>query len=89
MKPIKSMTIRMSAEQAEELDTIAAVDGQPVSQVIRLAIAKHIEKRKREGSFQASLRKRIERDQRMLIRAKKREQPQNRGSRTGTSRSVT
>ena len=74
MKPIKSMTIRMSAEQAEELDTIAAVDGQPVSQVIRLAIAKHIEKRKSEGSFQDSLRRRIERDRRMLIKAKKREQ---------------
>ena len=66
MKPIKTMTIRISAEQAEELDTIAAVDGQPVSQIIRSAIAGHIEQRKRDGEFQDSLRERIERVQRML-----------------------
>ena len=66
MKPIKTMTIRLSADQAEELNTIADVDGQPVSQVIRLAIAGHIEERKRDGGFQDSLRQRIERVQRML-----------------------
>ena len=66
MKPIKTMTIRISAEQAEELDTIAAVDGTPVSQVVRSAIAGHIENRKRDGEFQNSLRDRLERAQRML-----------------------
>ena len=66
MKPIKSMTIRLSAQQAEELNTIAAVDGQPISQVIRMAIAEHIEERKRDGAFQDSLRQRIERAQHML-----------------------
>lgn len=66
MKPIKTMTIRLSAEQADELNTIAAVDGQPISQVIRLAIAEHIEERKRDDAFQASLRQRIERAQRLL-----------------------
>ena len=66
MKPIKTMTIRLSAEQAEELNTIAAVDGHPISQVIRLAIAGHIEERKRDDAFQDSLRQRIERAQRML-----------------------
>ena len=60
------MTIRLSAEQAEELDTVAAVDGQPVSQVIRSAIAVHVERRKRDAAFQDSLRQRIERAQRML-----------------------
>ena len=66
MKPFKAMTIRLSADQAEELNTIAAVDGQPVSQVIRLAIAEHIEERKRDGGFQDGLRQRIERAQRLL-----------------------
>ena len=66
MKPFKSMTIRLSAEQAEELDTIAAVDEQPIAQVIRLAITGHIEERKRDGVFQDTLRQRIERAQRML-----------------------
>ena len=66
MNPSKAMTIRLSAEQAEELNTVAAVDGQPISQVIRTAIAGHIEERKRDASFQDSLRQRIERAQRML-----------------------
>ena len=65
------MTIRLSADQAEELNTVAAVDGQPISQVIRLAIAGHIEERKRDGVFQDSLRQRIERAQRLLASDKK------------------
>ena len=49
MKPVKAMTIRLSADQSEELDTIATVDGQPISRVIRSAIAEHIEGRKRDA----------------------------------------
>lgn len=60
------MTIRLSADQSDELDTVAAIDGQPVSQVIRSAIAGHIEGRKRDSAFQSMLRQRIERAQRML-----------------------
>ena len=66
MKPIKAMTIRLSADLSEALDTIAAVDDQPVSHVIRSAIAEHIEERKRDTAFQDILRQRIERAQRML-----------------------
>ena len=66
MKPVKAMTIRLSADQSEQLDTIAAVDGQPVSQVIRSAIAEHIEERKRDSAFQDVLRQRIERARQML-----------------------
>lgn len=66
MKPFKAMTIRLSARQSEELDTVAAVDGRPVSQVIRSAIADHIEVRKRDSAFQDMLRERIQREQRML-----------------------
>ena len=66
MKPLKTMTIRLSADQSEQLDTIAAVDGRPVSHVIRAAIAEHIEERKRDNSFQEMLRERIERTRRML-----------------------
>ena len=62
----KAMTIRLSAEQAEDLSTVAVVDGQPISQVIRMAIAGHIEERKRDAAFQDSLRQRIARTQRML-----------------------
>ena len=66
MKRVKTMTIRLSADQAEELNMVAAVDGQPVSQVIRMAIAGHIEERKQDDTFQGSLRQRIDRAQRML-----------------------
>ena len=66
MDPHKAMTIRLSAEQAEDLATVAAIDGQPVSQVIRSAIAGHIEERKRDTAFQDGLRQRIDRAQQML-----------------------
>ena len=66
MKPVKAMTIRLSVDQAEQLDLIAAVDGQPVSNVIRAAIAGHIEIRKNDGAFQEGLRQRIDRERRML-----------------------
>ncbi|MCY4515142.1 MAG: DUF6290 family protein [Candidatus Tectomicrobia bacterium] len=60
------MTIRLSADQSEQLDTIAAVDGRSISHVIRAAIAEHIEERKRDTAFQEILRARIERTRRML-----------------------
>jgi len=66
MKPAKAMTVRLSAEQAEELETVAAVDEQAVSEVIRAAIAEHIAERKQDARFQDGLRQRIERAQRML-----------------------
>src|SRR6202034_3352845 len=39
MKPVKAMTIRLSAEQAEALETVADVEARPVSEIIRAAIA--------------------------------------------------
>ncbi len=66
MKPAKAMTIRLAADQAEQLQTVATVDDQPVAEVIRAAIAEHIERRKRDQQFQDSLRKRIERAQQLL-----------------------
>jgi predicted DNA-binding protein len=66
VKPAKAMTIRLSADQAEQLETVAAVEKRPVSEVIRAAIDAHIEERQRDSSFQDGLRQRIERAQRML-----------------------
>jgi predicted transcriptional regulator len=66
MKPAKAMTIRLSADQAELLETVATVDGQPVSEVIRAAIANHIEKRKHDSAFQDGLKQRIDRAQQLL-----------------------
>jgi hypothetical protein len=66
VKPAKAMTIRLSTDQADELETVAAVDDQPVSEVIRVAISAHIAQRKQDEDFQQGLRARIERAQRML-----------------------
>lgn len=62
------MTIRLSAEQAEELEMVATVDNQPIAEVIRAAIADHIADRKQDAQFQDSLRQRIERARQMLPR---------------------
>ena len=66
MSEYKVLTVRLSTTQAEELTTVASVDGRPVSEVIRKAIADHIEDRKKDDAFQDSLRERINRDQRLL-----------------------
>ena len=66
MKEVKTMTIRLSVEQAEELNVVAAVDGQPISHVIRLAIAGHIAERKQDDAFRDNLRQRIDRVRRLL-----------------------
>jgi predicted transcriptional regulator len=66
MKPAKAMTIRLSADQAELLETVADVDNQPVSEVIRAAISAHIEHRKKDSDFQDGLKSRIERARQML-----------------------
>jgi predicted transcriptional regulator len=66
VKPPKAMTIRLSADQAEALETVATVDDLAVVEVIRAAIAEHVESRKQDAEFQRSLRERIERAQTLL-----------------------
>jgi predicted transcriptional regulator len=71
MKPAKAMTIRLSADQAELLETVATVDDQAVSDVIRAAIAEHIERRKKDERFQDGLKTRIARAQQLLPASKR------------------
>lgn len=66
MKPAKAMTIRLSAEQAEALETVASIEDRPLSEVIRAAIAEHIDSRRKDPSFQEGLKERIERERRLL-----------------------
>jgi len=66
MKPAKAMTVRLSAEQAEALETVASVEDRPVADIIRTAITAHIESRRKEPDFQDGLKNRIERARRML-----------------------
>lgn len=60
------MTIRLSAEQAEALETVADVEALPVSEVIRAAISEHIDNRRKDPKFQHSLRDRLDRARRLL-----------------------
>ena len=64
----KAMTVRLSREQAEALETVATVEDLPVSKVIRAAIAEHIDRVRRDPAFQDSLRERIDRAQKLLSR---------------------
>lgn len=66
MKTVKAMTIRLTADQAEALETVASIEDLPVSEVIRTAIAQHIDTRKSDPAFQDSLRDRLERARRLL-----------------------
>lgn len=66
MKAGKAMTIRLSVEQAQELETVATVDDLAIVEVVRAAISEHVESRKKDASFQESLRSRIEQARSML-----------------------
>lgn len=66
MKPGKAMTIRLTPEQADALETVAIVDERPISDVIRAAIAAHIDSRKNDPSFQDGLKDRLDRARKLL-----------------------
>lgn len=68
VKVAKAMTIRLSAEQAEALETVATVEECAVSDIIRAAISEHIETRRRDPKFQEGLKARIHRARRLLDR---------------------
>lgn len=66
MSDHKVTTIRQSAEQAAELEAIARVEGVPVAEVIRTAIADLIEMRRNDEGFRQRLQRRLEEDQAIL-----------------------
>ncbi len=68
MPETKVTTIRQPADQADELEFIARVDGVPVSEAIRAAIADHIQGRRADPAFQQRLRERIDADRNILKR---------------------
>mgnify|MGYP006319417425 CR=1 len=68
MKSAKAMTIRLSEDQADALETVATVENRPVSEIIRAAIAQHVETRTKDPAFQVSLRERINKAERLLKR---------------------
>ena len=65
---IKSMTLRLDRELVDKVRTIAEVEETTVSDVIRDALADHVEKRRRDPEFQAMLKRNLRRHQELLSR---------------------
>jgi len=61
-------TVRQPEDQADDMEFVARVDGVAASELIRDAIAAHLEKRRSDPDFQARLRERIAADQQILKR---------------------
>lgn len=64
----KTMSLRLSDEQAGQLEIVARVDGVPVSEAVRTAIDERIESRRADKEFQARLRHIMEENQQALER---------------------
>jgi len=67
----KTMTLRLTDEQARELETVARVDEVPVSEAVRQAIDERIKARREDADFQNKLRRLIEENQAALERLAK------------------
>jgi post-segregation antitoxin (ccd killing protein) len=64
----KNMTLRLAAEQADELEAVARAEGISVSDAVREAIAEHIERKRKDKAFRARLQTVMKRDREILER---------------------
>ncbi|HEY2703025.1 MAG TPA: hypothetical protein VGL20_04980 [Candidatus Dormibacteraeota bacterium] len=62
----KVMTLRLPEAQAQALETVAEVEGLPVVEVVRLAVAEYIDTRRRDPSFQERLQASMDRVNRAM-----------------------
>jgi hypothetical protein len=67
-KDQKAMTLRLDQEQHAELEAIAQVDGIPIVEAVREAIAAHIEAKREDAEFRTRLRARLEQHRDILER---------------------
>lgn len=68
MADTKSMTLRLDADRAAELEVIARADDMPISEAARQAIDRHIEARRNDKAFQERLSRFIEEEKDVLER---------------------
>jgi len=68
MPDTKSMTLRLDADRAAELEAVAHTNDQTVTETIRDAIDLMIQNAKNDDAFQARLKDSMERNQRVLER---------------------
>ena len=62
----KSLTLRIDESLAETVRTIADVEETTVSDVIRDALAEHVERRRRDPEFQTMLKRNLRRHEELL-----------------------
>jgi hypothetical protein len=66
--PIKTMTLRMPAEQALELEAVARIDDISVSDAVREAIVAHVERRRGDVEFRERLQRFMDEEREVLER---------------------
>jgi predicted transcriptional regulator len=64
----KTLTVRLDAERAAELEAIARADHMPVNRAVGDAIERHIAARRKDKDFQARLKQMIEEEREVLDR---------------------
>ena len=62
----KSMTLRIDENLADRVRAIAEVEETSVSDVIRDALAEHVERRRRDPEYQAMLKRNLRRHEELL-----------------------
>lgn len=60
--------MRLSDDQAAELEAIARVENVPVAEEVRKALAAHISARRKDRAFQTRLKASVERNKEILER---------------------
>lgn len=64
----KTMTLRLTDEQAATLDLVARADDQTLTEAVRIAIDAHIAERRRDKDFIERLRRRHEEERALYER---------------------
>jgi Ribbon-helix-helix protein, copG family len=64
----RAYTVRIPADEAADLEAVAAAEGLSVSEEIRQAIADHVAIKRKDKAFRARVRAVIEQNQRVLER---------------------
>lgn len=65
MGDTKAMTVRLPVWLAEDLETVASVDGIPIAEVVREAVTAHIHRRTSEPDWAAKSGRLLDRLQRL------------------------
>lgn len=65
---MKAMTLRLTNEQAAELEGCARITGESATDILRTALSEYIHRRRRDPAFQERLRVIVDRDRDLLER---------------------